>query len=285
MPALRSALKVIYTPGITLATPIGLRNDPQATLVLQRGKEINAQFDEALNYLDPFDRRDYLEWLETEAGEEFKRWRLRGFAMAAALESLETGWDQDDTKLIQQGTPAQVQAAVDRAWWWDHNRHWLLVFAGIVLTAGFMTMGPNMSTGLWAVVLGLLGLTGVALVAYAASFWPRWQLRRVAAEYGISLDFNEEEVEETLAEEPLWIIPEGGSALTSAKILNFANWVMLAQPSGDYLLDLTPSELNQVVTTERRQKIVETALGWEEKQRFAKARREEMRRGMIIDPQ
>lgn len=285
MPALRSALKVIYTPGINLATPIGMRNDPQVALILERGREIETQFNEAVNYLDPFDRRDYLTWLETAAGQQFSTWRKRAFALAPALKTLEIGWDQDPQRQPVTQTPPQVQQAVDRAWWWDHNRHWLLVFAGIVSTAAFMTTGPNMSAGLWTVVKGLLGVTAGALAGYAVTFWPRWQLRRVAAKHGISLDFTANEVEETLADEPLWNIPEGGSALSSAKILNFANWVMLAQPNGEFLMDLTPAELNQTATTERRQKIIETALGWEEKQRQANARRKELRQGMKIDPQ
>lgn len=277
MPALRSALKIIYTPGITLKTPIGLRNDPQAALILEKGRGLDEQFTQAIQYLDPFDRRDYLEWLETGDGVAFTTWKQRAFALAAALETLETGWDQDEDATQGRQIPAEVQKAVDTAWAWDHNRHWFLVIAALTLTAAFMTTGPDMSTSTWRLVQGLLGLTAGALAAYVVTFWPRWRLRRLAKRYGIALGYEEVAEKSQPAEVPLWDLSEGATELTYAKILNFANWVMLALPSKEQFLDLTPGRLNAAVANLRQEKIVATAEGWIAKETAKRQRLDQLR--------
>lgn len=271
MPALRSALKIIYTPGITLKTPIGLRNDPQAAGILEQGREIDSQFQEAVNYLDPFDRRDYLEWVETADGIAFTNWKQRAFALAAALKTLETGWEQNDEKPVQT-IPTEVQNAVDRAWYWDHHRHWFLVTATTTLTFAFMGSGPNMSFTTWIVIAMLLGITAVAVGAYAISYLPRWQLKKIVKKHGMILEpLGETEKTQPLETDPLWVGSE--QALTSARILNFANWAMLSLPAKERLLDLTPGEINSTARTERHQKIAETAAGWIAKE---KAKRERL---------
>lgn len=271
MPALRSALKIIYTPGITLKTPIGLRNDPQAAGILEQGREIEQQFTEAVNYLDPFDKRDYLEWVETTDGTAFTQWKQRAFALAAALQTLEKGWEQDEQKPTAT-IPKEVQDAVDRAWYWDHHRHWMLVAAVTTLTFAFMITGPQMGTGTWVAMGILLALTGIASVAYVTSFIPRWQLKKIAHRHGVNLE--PVDIQSTDQDEatviPLWADEE---PLTSARILNFANWAMLSLPSKAHLLDLTPGQINSTVQAERHQKIVETAQGWIDKE---KAKRERL---------
>ncbi|MDO5060481.1 MAG: hypothetical protein Q4D73_02485 [Actinomycetaceae bacterium] len=278
MPALRSALKIIYTPGITLKTPIGLRNDPQAALILEKGRDLDEQFTQAIQYLDPFDRRDYLAWLETGDGMAFTAWKQRAFALAAALETLETGWEQDEVEVKSTQVPQQVQQAVDRAWAWDHGRHWFLVIGAVTLTAAFMTTGPDMSTSTWRLVQGLLGLTAGALAGYAASFWPRWRLRKLAKQHGIALEYEEVVEKSQPAAVPLWDLSEDANApLTSAKILNFANWVMLALPSKEQFLDLTPGTLNSAVANSRQEKIVATAAGWIAKETAKRQRLDQLR--------
>ncbi|MCS4484174.1 hypothetical protein NXS08_01535 [Gleimia sp. 6138-11-ORH1] len=272
MPALRSALKIIYTPGINLKTPIGLRNDPQAALILENGRELDQQFTQASEYLDPFDRRDYLAWLETADGVAFSQWKQRAFALAAALQTLETGWEQDEATQSVTRVPEEVQNAVDRAWAWDHNRHWFLVFCIILVTAAFMTSGPDMSASTLNLVQGLLGLAAGILMGYAVSFWPRWQLRKLARKHGIVLEAEQVSEKPQPVAVPLWDIPEGATELSSARILNFANWVMLAQPGKTHFLDLTPGRINTKVTSERHRKIVETAQGWIDKEAQKKAR-------------
>lgn len=286
MPALRSALKIIYTPGITLKTPIGLRNDPQAALILEKGRDLDEQFTQAIQYLDPFDRRDYLAWLETGDGVAFTAWKQRAFALAAALETLETGWEQDEADAKTTQVPQQVQQAVDRAWAWDHGRHWFLVIGAVTLTAAFMTTGPDMSTSTWRLVQGLLGLTAGALAGYAASFWPRWRLRRLAKQHGIALEYAEAAEKPQPVAVPLWDLPEGANPpLTSAKILNFANWVMLALPSAEHFLELTPGRLNAQVETVRHRKIVETAAGWVQKETLKKARLAQLKGEVELAPE
>lgn len=71
MSAVRSAMKVIYTPAITLARPIGLRNDPHTATILHMGSQFRTDFEGAVAQMTPFERRDFEQWQQSEEERHF----------------------------------------------------------------------------------------------------------------------------------------------------------------------------------------------------------------------
>lgn len=258
MSAVRSAMKVIYTPGLTLQSPIGLRNDPHTATILHFGQGHKAAFEDAVEQMPPFERRDFDPWYESEGGAAFRDWSNRAFAMAAALDIVEQAWVQDGADEEEEEVDPVLQKMVDINWQLETHGVWFIIIAFVIAFAVFFGTG-GMTSGVAATVR----LFGVVVVAVLLLLWAGSKLlpsfiRMRAARQGVEVP-SHEIVEDAV--EPLWT---NESEVTSAKILNYANWVLLAQPGANGLMELDapdpvePTEKH----TDRQKKILAAAKRW-----------------------
>lgn len=259
MSAVRSAMKVIYTPGLNLESPIGLRNDPHTATILHFGSGFKTDFEGAVAQIPPFERREFDAWNDSEDGAAFRKWSKRAFAMAAALDIVEQAWEQDGTDEIEEDeVDPKLQRLVDINWQLETHGVWFIIIAFIVAFVAFF--GTGGMTGGAAATVRLVAVVIVAvllLLRIGAKFLPS-VIRTMAKRQGVEVP-TREVVEDVV--QPLWTEE---SEVTSAKILNYANWVLLAQPGAEGLMKLdAPDPVEPTEDhTERQKKILEAAKRW-----------------------
>lgn len=253
--AIRSALKVIYSEGINLSSPIGLRNDPHTATILERGRGWDSEFEGAVHELPPLDKREYLAWAQTEDGQAFEQWKSRAFAMAAALEIVERAWQEREEESEEDAVDPKVQRLVDTSWWFETHSQWFIGAAFLLWFLAFFGIGP--ATGDIPILLksAAYALAVLLLIGWAFSklfpFVVGARMRAIGAGVAPSAMVVENDVPEIWADE---------SDMTSAKILNYANWVLLAMPTQNFFMDLTPPvPLRSPDLNKRQQTIIEVA--------------------------
>ncbi|MDO5728016.1 MAG: hypothetical protein Q4P71_00120 [Actinomycetaceae bacterium] len=252
--AIRSALKVLYSPGLTIDSPIGLRNDPHTATILECARNWNTEFDSAVMELPPMEKREYLQWSDTADGQAFSTWKKRAFAMAGALDILERAWYEQEIDEIE--IDPRIQRLVDQAWWYETRGHWFAVGAALAWFIAFFGTGP--STGMlasWIRAIGY-GLAGVLALGWVATKIIPTLINARVGNVGIpSAMLVAQESDADVA--PMWA---DGNDMSCAKILNYANWVMLAMPTRQFLMDLTPpTALDSDNLNERQREIVGAA--------------------------
>lgn len=253
--AIRSALKVIYSEGINLSSPIGLRNDPHTATILERGRRWDSEFEGAVHELPPLDKREYLAWAQTEDGQAFEKWKSRAFAMAAALEIVERAWQEHDEESEEHAVDPKVQRLVDTSWWFETHSQWFIGAAFLLWFLAFFGIGPATGDILILLKSAAYALATLLLVGWVFSklfpFVVGARMRAIGAGVVPSVISVEDDVPDMWAD---------GSDMTSAKILNYANWVLLAMPTRDFFMDLTPPvPLHSPDLNERQQTIIEVA--------------------------
>lgn len=254
VPAIRSALKVLYSPGITMDSPIGLRNDPHTATILEHARNWNTEFEGAVMDLPPVEKRDYLQWVETEDGQAFSTWKKRAFAMAGALDIIEQAWIQEEVEETK--VDPRVQRMVDRAWWFETRGHWFAVGAALAWFVAFFGAGPSTGTvATWTRGIGYSLLVVLVLMWLASKIIPAVIGARLKPEGASIAILTADETASDIA--PTWA---EDNDISCAKILNYANWVMLAMPPRGFLMDLTPPRpLNRPSLNERQREIIADA--------------------------
>lgn len=238
--AVRSAAKVIYSSAITTATPIGLRNDPHTAAILDKARQVAEELDAGADQLDPFERRDYQEWINSESGAAYLRWRARALPLASALELVDEAWQQ---QAPEEDRPTQVdpklQRLADWSWWFENHGIWFLGGAFCIVFALFFGIGPSRSTGITVLTItGLivaLLLVAIYLLGKSLPALTRWYAQRQGSEVPT---LRSETERDPLVALPLW--REGD--LSGASVFNHANWALLSQPGESALLTLTPPQ-------------------------------------------
>lgn len=248
-------MKVIYTPGLTLSSPIGLRNDPHTATILHMGSAQRDTFEGAMTQMTPFERRDFEQWRDSESGEAFSKWGERAFAMAAAFQLVEEAFGQE-------GEEAEVdpglQRLADLNWSVQAHSHWLLIIAFVIaFIVFFFTGGMSGSVVSWIRLIATIVVAALVIVWIGTKLLPSVIGVR-ARRLGQAVPQREAQPVEDL---PIWAEE---SAISSAKILNHANWVMLAQPGAGALIDLRPPDPVEPTDaySERQVKILEAARRW-----------------------
>ncbi|WIK64894.1 hypothetical protein [Gleimia hominis] len=233
IPAVRSALKVVYTPGITIDSPIGLRNDPLTATILQRGREWSKELWEARYQRTPSEMREYAQWLEDADGLAFTEWSKRAFALAGAYEVIASAWEREVLTEEEDRARAQLQAMADRAQRIQTNQHWLWIFACLLVFCGFFFVGPTTSAALVGLRIVLYGAAGLLLVGYGLARWYVGHLDRKAQKQGVTLaQIRHQQV----TKPQLWV----GEGLSHQRILNFANWALMSTPPKNSFIPLDP---------------------------------------------
>ncbi|MDO5033969.1 MAG: hypothetical protein Q4E01_01070 [Actinomycetaceae bacterium] len=263
MSAVRSAMKVIYTPAITLASPIGLRNDPHTATILHMGQQYRTDFEGAVAQMTPFERRDYESWRASKSGEAYEAWGNRAFAMAAALSIVEDAFvEETDEDEEEAPVDPTLQRLVDLNWTFDTHGQWFLISAFIIGFLAFFSTG-GMVGGAASTIRMIAGaLVAVLVIAWMGTKLLPSIIEVRARRLGATVPTAPKAKKEVL-NLPIWTEE---SSISSAKILNHANWVMLAQPGAAALMELeapvpvTPT--GQYV--ERQVKILEAAKRWRE---------------------
>lgn len=238
--AVRSAAKVIYSPAITTATPIGLRNDPHTATILGRARELEEELEAAVTQMDPFERRDYQQWADSPDGEEYRAWRRRALPLAVALNLVEEAWDQEfEEAQTEAEVDPKLQRLADLSWWFDNHGMWFLGAAFLIAFALFFGIGPSRSALLS--VITAVGIT-VALALVGAYLFGRALpavVRRYAAK--LSSEVPQREASDAAPTHDQ-LGPWAPGSISGASILNHANWAMLAQPGAATLMGLTAPE-------------------------------------------
>lgn len=252
-------MKVIYTPGLNLKSPIGLRNDPHTATILHFGSQYQTEFEQAIEQIPPFERRDFDAWYDSEDGAAFRQWSNRAFAMASALNIVEQAWEQDAPEEVEEDeVDPTLQKLVDINWYLETHGVWLVIIAFIIGFVAFFGTGGLESA--LAATIRLVAFSGsaVLLLAWVGTKLLPGVIRVQARKRGVQIPTREVQQAQQM---PLWTQE---SELTSAKILNYANWVMLAQPGAGGLMELTapnptpPTDAH----TDRQTKILEAAKRW-----------------------
>ncbi len=231
MSAVRSAMKVIYTPAITLARPIGLRNDPHTATILHMGSQFRTDFEGAVAQMTPFERRDFEQWQQSEGGAAFREWSDRALPLAAALQIVEEAFEQDEAE--DAPVDPTLQRMVDLNWTFETHGQWFLIVAFMVGFLAFFSTG-----GLTGPVASTIRLVAGVMAAILVLAWVGTKLMPSviavrARRVGVEVPDRHASLEE--AELPIW---QEEHFTSSAKILNYANWVLLAQPGPGGLMDL-----------------------------------------------
>lgn len=257
MSAVRSAMKVVYTPGLTLKSPIGLRNDPHTATILHFGNQYRVDFEGAVQQMPPFERRDFDDWYNSESGEAFTKWSDRAFAMAAALDLIEKAWGQDAEE-EEQKTDPYLQKLADINWWFETHGVWFVIVAFIIAFLTFFGTGPMEGSAATTIRVVAGVLIAVLLLVWASSKALPGFLRAQAKKRGVEVPTHEKAEAEPQA---IWTEE---SEVTSAKILNYVNWAMLAQPGAAGLMTLKAPDPVEPTSahSERQVKILEAAKRW-----------------------
>ncbi|EPD30645.1 hypothetical protein [Gleimia europaea] len=231
MSAVRSAMKVIYTPAITLARPIGLRNDPHTATILHMGSQFRTDFEGAVAQMTPFERRDFEQWQQSAGGVAFHTWSDRAFAMAAALQIVEEAFAQDEEE--EAPVDPTLQRMVNLNWSFETHGQWLLIVAFMVGFLAFFSTG-----GLTGPVASTIRLIAGVVAAILVLAWIGTKLMPSAIAVRarrVGVKVPEHHAHEEEAKLPIW---QEEHFTSSAKILNYANWLILAQPGPNGLMDL-----------------------------------------------
>ncbi|MDO5720951.1 MAG: hypothetical protein Q4P06_00185 [Actinomycetaceae bacterium] len=230
MAAVRSAAKVIYSPAITVDTPIGLRNDPQTANILAHARHRASELDQAVTQMPPAERSDYQNWIRGENGAHYLKWRARALAVASALELVEQAWEQElaTESDNEPATDPTLQRLVDLAWWFDNHGMWLPAAAFLIGFGLFFGIGPARSPLITTITVSMLALAALLIVIYLAGKALPAVVARYAEHIGQELPTTSKisGQEEETNQPPLW--EDETSAATN--ILNHANWAILAQP-------------------------------------------------------
>lgn len=234
--AVRSAAKVIYSPAITTATPIGLRNDPHTATILARARELEEELEAGVTQMDPFARRDYQQWAQSPDGDAYRAWRARALPLAVALNLVEEAWGQEyEETETQREVDPKLQRLADLAWWFDNHGMWFLGGAFLIAFALFFGIGPSRSP-LLSVITGVGIAVSVALVVtYLFGRTLPAIVRHYAARVGSEVPQREPTPAQPTHDQ---LGPWEAGSVSGASIFNHANWAILSQPGANTFLGL-----------------------------------------------
>ncbi len=243
LPAVRSAAKILYSPAVTLDSPIGLRNDPHMATIIARAQARDVELDAALTHMSAYERRALDAWLDSDDGHAFTRWKKRALVMAEALDIIETAWR--DKSAAHEGEACEeplvdpgVQRMVDRAWWLDNHRVWCLIGAALVAFITFFGIGPDVGRVATHLRIGGWTVTIILIATYLVARILPGVITRHVERRGYHVSTPDVRVEDGDDTPPLW--SENDQHVSSARILNAVNWALLAQPDAAVLARLDP---------------------------------------------